>query len=55
MRVSKAINVFCSLLVLSSVVAVLFVAGCGFRISASDFPVLKLSNEPTSSQPEERR
>jgi hypothetical protein len=45
MQIAKAINLVCSVLVLSSIVAVLFMAGCGFRVSTSDFPVLKLSNE----------
>jgi hypothetical protein len=47
MRVSKVIALICALSVLSSV-AFLFVAGCGFRVSASDFPVLKLANETGS-------
>jgi hypothetical protein len=55
MRVSKAISVVCSALVLSLVTAVLFVAaGCGFRVSTQDFPVLRLSNETPTAQEAER-
>jgi hypothetical protein len=45
MRISEAISLVCSVSVLS-LVAILFMAGCGFRVSTSDFPVFKLSDAP---------
>lgn len=55
MRIAKAISLVCSVLVLSSMVAALFVAGCGFRVSTSDFPALKLSDETKTAHEVDHR
>jgi hypothetical protein len=49
MRIAKALGVICAMALLSLTI-LLFVAGCGFRVSTSDFPVLKLSNETATVQ-----
>jgi hypothetical protein len=55
MRIAKAIGIICAVSVLSST-ALLIVAGCGFRVSASDFPVLRLSSSTAQiDQDAERR
>jgi hypothetical protein len=55
MRIAKAIGLICAVSVLSST-ALLIVAGCGFRVSASDFPVLRLSSSTAQiNQDAERR
>jgi hypothetical protein len=56
MRIAKAIGLICAVSVLSSL-ALLIVAGCGFRVSTSDFPVFKLSSESgvQTAQDAERR
>jgi hypothetical protein len=43
MRISKAISLVCSVSVLS-LVAILFVVGCGLRVSTSDLPAFGFSN-----------
>jgi len=43
MRISKAISLICSVSVLS-LVAILLMAGCGFKVSTSDFPAFRLPN-----------
>ncbi len=50
MQISKAISLVCSLFVLSLFAILLVAAGCGLRVSSTDFPVLKLSTETRANQ-----